>query len=244
MERSSTIAARTQKSPIVAMGGLMGTDAQWDVFALAWEERLRNPLPGKPPLKQFHLAPCRAGGGEFVGYSAPERDHLTYLFRRIIIDFNFVTVACAIDKVAWNDLVFEEVAEQLGDPIEGCFVKCMDTICQILRIYKPGEKVTVFFDEGTRPQLGGHALALRMKGGHPEVEGIAFAPVAKVIALQAADMIAFETYQFAQEWLKDPENPNANPHFREFLRRDLSAGLILHRPIIEEIVARVKSLIR
>jgi len=41
---------------------------------------VRAVVPGKPPLRQFHLAPCRNGVGEFAGYSQAERDHAEYRF--------------------------------------------------------------------------------------------------------------------------------------------------------------------
>jgi hypothetical protein len=231
-------------SPVVAMGGLLGTEDQWDVFGPAWEQLLQNPLPGKPPLKQFHLSPCRAGRDEFRSYSLSERDHITYLFRRIIVDIELVTVATAIDKVAWDELVTGEIAEQLGDPLQGCFFKCMDAVTDIIRARKPGEQAFVFFDEGTRDRLEmiGRLYASQ-KAQRPEIYDVGFAPVSKVIALQGADMIAMETFQFAQQWILDPTNPAANPHFEEFRFRDLSAGLILDRKRIGEIVERVKAVL-
>jgi hypothetical protein len=69
---------------------------------------------------------------------------------------------------------------------------------------------------------------------YPELASMFFAPVAKVVALQGADMIATESYQFAQEWLKDRDNAVGNPHFRDFLKRDLSGGAIFDREQIEE----------
>jgi hypothetical protein len=59
-------------SPVMTIGGVLGTEAQWDVFAAAWEALLKEPLPGKKPLKQFHLSPCRAGRDEFESYSSAE----------------------------------------------------------------------------------------------------------------------------------------------------------------------------
>jgi hypothetical protein len=69
---------------------------------------------------------------------------------------------------------------------------------------------------------------------------MSFAPVPKVVALQGADMIATETYQYALEWLKAGENAKANAHFREYLKRELSSGLVFDRAQIEEIVSRVR----
>jgi hypothetical protein len=52
-------------SPAVVIGGLLGTDDQWDAFEKVWTERLAAPLRNRPPLKEFHLAHCRARQGEF-----------------------------------------------------------------------------------------------------------------------------------------------------------------------------------
>lgn len=74
----------------------------------------------------------------------------------------------------------------------------------------------------------------------PEIAGISFAPVPKVVALQGADMIATETYQYSLEWLKAGENAVANAHFREYLERELSTGLVFDRAQIEEMVNRCR----
>jgi hypothetical protein len=42
-------------SSLVAMGGLLGTDPQWDEFVERWAEILKAPVPDKPPLPQFHM---------------------------------------------------------------------------------------------------------------------------------------------------------------------------------------------
>jgi len=118
-----------------------------------WYKLLEHPLPGKPNLNQFHLSPCRAGKGEFQDYSLPERDHLTHLFRQIILNTGMVTLAAVVNRRAWNELVTGKVAEQLGDPVEMCFVKCIDLMIEIIRLRKSSEHVFIFFDEGTRSQL-------------------------------------------------------------------------------------------
>ena len=46
-------------SSLVVIGGLLGTEEQWDAFEAAWTTRLANPLSDKPPLKQFHLSACQ-----------------------------------------------------------------------------------------------------------------------------------------------------------------------------------------
>src|SRR4051794_36222543 len=73
-------------SEVVVWGGLMGTESQWLKFELKWKAKLAEPLPGKPPLKRFHMAECDAGDGEFIGYNRGELDAVTHDFRQIILD--------------------------------------------------------------------------------------------------------------------------------------------------------------
>jgi hypothetical protein len=47
-------------------------------------------------------------------------------------------------------------------------------------------------------------------------------------------MIATETYQYGHKWLKDQGAAQPNPRFREFMQRELSAGLIVDREHIQE----------
>jgi hypothetical protein len=229
-------------SPVVVMGGLLGTERQWDEFADRWQALLKEPLPGKPSLSQFHLYPCRRGQGEFIDYKLAERDLLTSLFRRIIIDTGFVTLASAVDKAAWDELVVGEIAEQLGDPLGYCFFKCVDLVANTIRLRRtPGEPVHMFLDKGCYHLVEDMAALFRMqKEQYPEIAGIAPAPVRAVIALQGADMIAYETFLYNIEYMKRGEDAIPNGHFQEYMQRELSAGLFLNREGVEEMVGRVR----
>lgn len=229
------------KSPVVTLGAVLGTDVQWDAFADAWKTRLSSPLPGKPPLRAFHLSACRGAWDEFRDYSEADRNRITYLFRKIILDMSLVTVAAAVDKVAWGELVTDELMDGKADPLEFCFVKTVDTIIHIVRARKPWEKILLFFDKGTQQKLEQWARFYRMQSDkYPEIAGVTFAPVKQVEALQAADMIATETFYYGQEWLRDGPNATPNPHFRDFVTRDLSAGVIVGRDEIGEMVERIR----
>jgi len=118
--------------------------------------------------------------------------------------------------------------------------QCIELVINTIRFRKLGRQVFIFFDQGTKTQLDGWARLYRGQSQQfPEIAGISFAPVPKVVALQGADMIATETYQYALEWLKTGENAVANAHFREYLKRELNTGLVFDRAQIAEIVTRV-----
>jgi len=226
-------------SAVVAIGGLLGTDVQWDVFAEAWEEVLAKPFPEKSRLRQFHLTACRSGTGEFEDYNLAERDNLTYRFREIILNTGMVTLAAAVNKTAWDQVVVGMIAEHIGNPIEFCFYKCIELTIRTARFRRPGEKIHFFFDEGTRHDLDASARFYRsQRDVFPEIDGFTFAPVSKVVGLQGADMIAMETHQFGKQWIENRESPAVNAHFRKFISRELTAGIILDREHIIELAGR------
>jgi hypothetical protein len=228
-------------SPVVVLGGLLGTEEQWNAFGAAWGDLLDRPLPGKPPLKQFHLSHIRGGHGEFADYTDAEQDHVTYLFRQVILNTGLVSLAAAVNRNAWNELVVGALADELGQPEHLCFVKCIEQVIQTVRLGKPGDKVVIAFDQGVQKKLEQWAAYFSAESDkYPEIAGIGFAKVSEVLALQGADLIATETYQFNQAWLENRDSPRMNPHFNDFIMRDLSAGLVFDRPQIEEMIERAK----
>jgi hypothetical protein len=232
-------------SPAVVIGGLLGTSDQWDAFADAWTKLLESPLPGRPPLKEFHLTHCRARQGEFQDYSQAEIDRITYLFRHVILDIEFITIAVAVNMAAWTELVVGDLEDKFGVPAELCFTKCIELMVDRIRRDKPGEKVLVCVDQGTQPYLREWPAFYRSQPErYPEIESVYFAPVPKVVALQGADMIASETYQYAKECLKNGKDAVANAHFRDYLTREWSVGLLYDREHISEALSDFRESVR
>jgi len=228
-------------SPICVIGGLLGTEDQWKAFAYKWAGCLANSVPGKPRLKQFHLIDCINHNGEFVGYNHAETDLIQRLFRDVIVRSDIVTIAVGVDKVAWNELVTCDLADELGEPIELCFVQCMERVIRNARFYRPGEPVSVFFDQGTKEKLQNWSyLYESQKAFYPELDVVRFAPVKVVFPLQAAVTIATASFHYNKEWLKNGVHAIPNPHFQDFMKRRYSEGFMIGREHIAEVVARVR----
>ena len=171
-----------------------------------------------------------------------EIDHITYLFRHIILDIGFVTIAVAVNLVAWHELIVGDLKGQFCTPVQLCFSKCIELMINRIRFRKPGEKVLVCVDQGMMRYLKDWSTLYKMQADrYPEIESIYFAPVPKVVALQGADMIAAETYQYAKECLKNGKDAKANAHFRDYLKRELSTGLLYDREHITEVVSRFRA---
>ena len=225
-------------STVVAIGGILGTEAQWDKFAPKWNALVKEPLPGRPSIKKFGLSKLRGGYEQFQDFGSQERDQINTRFKNIILDVGLVTLAASVDRQAWNELITGTLKDQFGESEEYCFVKCVDIVLETIRPRKPFEKVHFFFDRELRHKFQQWAdLYLAQPDKYPEIDGISFAPVREVVALQGADLIASETYQFAQAWLKDRENPKSHPQFQDFIYRPLSKGVILEEEQIKAMIA-------
>jgi hypothetical protein len=228
-------------SPVVVVGGLLGTEEQWALFGTQWAKLLEHPLNGKPRLNQFHLSTCQSNNDEFYDYKPLERDYIIHLFNKVILDVGLVTIGVAVNKIAWNKLVVGDIAVELGKPEGLCFVKCLEAVISTIRLRKPGQKVVLVFDRGIEDRIEGLArLYYSQSDIYPELAGIGFGKVSEILPLQGADMIATGSYQFAQEWLKDRETVAAKPYFQAYLKRELSFGMVIDREHIEEMVTRVR----
>lgn len=189
-------------SPVVVMGGLIGTCTQWERFEDAWAAKLARPLPHKPPLKMFHAAPCKGGWGEFEGYNHGERDWVTKEFRDIIINSDLISTASAIDRAAWDELIQGPIRNVLGDALEACFGNCIDRTIMAAKESPDGDKIAVVFDRGIESQRLRDMADLYMRPlANPRIVSVTFSKVEQFLPLQGADMAATETYWSAQEWL-------------------------------------------
>jgi hypothetical protein len=218
-------------SDVVVMGGLIGNVVQWENFERHWTQKLRCPLPNKPPLKRFHLSACNAREGEFATYSYAEQDAVIHDFRKIIIDANLTSTASAIDRKAWDELVVGPYREVLGDPLPICFLHCIDEIVRFAEPQIHDHQISVVFDQGIYSQ---QLKKIADQYTHrPPAVSITFGTVQEILPLQGADIVATENYWHALKRLKQSENALPRPHLQHFLDNMLYQALLLDREGIE-----------
>jgi hypothetical protein len=225
-------------SEVVVIGGLFGVKQQWAKFQRDWEAKLADPLPEahKPSLKMFHLSACagRWPKSGFEDYSDAEQDAVIHDFRQVIIDSQLLSVACAIDRRAWDEFVIGPYRQVLGHPLNSCFLHCIE---EVIRIVEPqrGHDVAIMFDKGIWTlALQGIADAFDNK----KLASISFGRVERYLPLQGADIVATENYWHAVQWLKLGDAALPRPHLRHYLDNMLHEGLILDRAAIANEVAR------
>jgi hypothetical protein len=225
-------------SAVVVLGGLIGTDSQWESFDAAWRAQLAAPLPDKPRLKKFHLSSCRAAEDEFRHYKPVEREAVAGAFRDIVIHSGLASTASAVDRVAWDELVTGPVRRLLGAALQPCFLNCLDRAMAYARSCgREGDKIAVIFDKGTESDAL-HGLIDKYVWNQPEIVSVTFGRVEEFMPLQGADVIATESYWRAQLWLNGNDG-NLRLPFEHYLKHARAEGQIFDRAaIIEELKRR------
>ena len=139
-------------SRVVVTGGLIGTDEQWDRFNEEWAALLKQPVLGTTSLSMFHLSACNARVKEFSGYSDAEQDAVTHDFREIIIRAKLISIAAAIDRKAWDELVIGSYHNELGDPLFHCVEYCIEETIRIAGPHPAGDNISIVMDRGIYSQ--------------------------------------------------------------------------------------------
>jgi hypothetical protein len=227
-------------SEVVVMGGLIGNEFEWEAFATHWQETLDSPFEGAPKLPHFHLAECRSKNGLFRNWTQAQCDLVTKRFRDVIMNSSLVTIGVAINKRAWDKLVTADLNEELGKPIELCFVKCIEYALFLARTQEQPQQLFTLLDKGTAPDLKPLSTLYTHGPNYPDVQNVSFAPVNEVIGLQGADMVAYETYKYAIEWFKFGRDAQGSPHFQAFRFHHRSMGLVFDTAQIAEMVERAR----
>ena len=214
-------------SQVVGCGGLIGNDAQWGAFDIAWRQLLADPIPGKPPLKKWSSHDCRWGENEFRGYTSGERDRVTFLFREIITKSGLVWRANMIDAVRWNELIAGVGRAWIASAEATAFFKLIMGLQGWASLQRDGPDIDVHYDLGRMndPEvtvLSGLLNDPLTKLTH--ISGVTFLPVAKATPLQGADMIATESYWYAKGYFVDGDATHQREHFKAFIKDNGERG--------------------
>jgi hypothetical protein len=230
------------KSPVVGVGGLIGTQAQWTAFDTAWRALRDNPMDGKPPLSMWHSFDCRWGFDEFAGYNEAERNLITRKFRDIITTSGVVSASNMIDKVAWNELVVSKFPS-MASPETTCLFQAITRVLPWAAAQSEGPRIAVYYDIGRN---GGEpaklaALLSDARTHIPQIFSFTFLPVEAATPLQGADMIATEAFWYAKDFMKLGDDAPMRAHFKDYLAKNYERGngeLLGREEILRDIARR------
>ena len=202
------------RSDVVVWGGVMG-DTDW--FAKLdepWKRLLDEPIPGKPPIKQFHHSKLSGSLDEFASYRPPERDLAIKAFRDVVIASRLVPVSFSVVLADWDRHITGKYREIWGTAEQFAFISCIVAAMRMSTISKA--PVALCFDAARLQDSRGPMIAAA-RGFYPgsNVE-FRFNKVQDDVGLQAADLVAYEAYLLSLQVVRDGTE-DCRPHFRRFL---------------------------
>lgn len=221
-------------SGIVVVGGLVGNEDAWSSLEPEWRRLLDY-----YDLSAFHMTDCDNGKGEFIGWPRGKCDRAIYEFRQLILERNLWAATAAVCRPHWNEVVRPDLRPILGNPDEFCADECMQEALSFRQIDESATDIALIFDcrANWKDMIQKHAESYLRDGyGGLNVVSVTFGKAKKLIPLQAADMIAYETYRYATKWWESGLRPEARPHFKRILESCKLFGGIKFRDEIQELV--------
>jgi len=191
---------------VVAVAGIFGTEGEIRGLERPWRRHLARPLCGtKPPLSRFHMTECQASLGEFSGWTRPETDYFCHQLGAVIIESGVSAYGMACSRQDWDELIAGNVRSILGDAegnaVRNCFLKATGWAQKFT--FDP--KMMFFIDDRPhRKQENKIVFNVFQTQAMPppELVGLSFVTSHDFPALQAADLIAWEFYQYAKDTLE------------------------------------------
>jgi hypothetical protein len=193
---------------VVLWYGLFGNNFQWDYFNQLWAAKLKEPSPGKAALTRFHMAECQAARGEFAGWSRTATDFLVHELGDIILKCGLWADGVVIPRKEWDELVTGDLRTALGDA-EGYSLRiAFVRATKWARQTGCDDKIAFVFDQRHEKEAEGKRI-FQLFEHLAKIEPNAVKPLScdfsnsvGVLPLQAADMVAWELYQYSLEYLK------------------------------------------
>lgn len=222
-------------SHVVVYGGFIARDEVWADLETEWRPLLRH-----YGLSAFHLAHCEAGDHEFDLWPRAKRDMVLYEFRQLVLNRDIWGISIAVSRADWDELVVGIARNFAGEADEFCARMCIYDALQFTTVDETERQVAVVFDD--RPHRSVDILRMARPFLEQGLDGmelasVTFGKMKQIIPLQAADMLAWEAYTNAKQWLELGRTPtDVRPHFKRMLDRGGIRGGIAGREVIKQMV--------
>jgi hypothetical protein len=184
-------------SSVTVLGGFLGPDSAWSELDRNWRATLQ-----KFDLSFFHAVECEQGTGEFLGkHPEPIRAYIAQQFAQIICDAGLQIIGSAFVVDDWRATTPEQLKQRFPSAYIFCFEFCMQKLARWSREESTGEPVRMVFAEQNDYEskaLEMHHIYAQSSYFGSAIGDASFAPMKRTPALQAADLLCYETYQRAK----------------------------------------------
>jgi hypothetical protein len=182
-------------SKVVVMAGVIGTEP--DLLSLEgfWQDHLDNPLCGlKDPLTEFKAYDCYHSKNEFAGWKRKETDYFRHQLREAIIKSHVGIYGFCVIRDEYDDIISGDLRTLMGDAEKYTAINCFIGALAYARSVSFDPQIAFVFDKKPERQKENERVfqSFQLWERSRDVVGITFADSKKLVALQAADLIAWE----------------------------------------------------
>jgi hypothetical protein len=180
---------------------------------------------------------------EFDGYSQAERDLTRRNFRKIITDTNLTLISWGLSLSAWEDHATHGMKQAFsGKPEALVFGMVVREFCAVAK--HKSTPISFQFDLGRETEELKLVIDAAKKSSAigDLFVNFSFSPVAGVTGLQAADLVAHESYRFFNERADNPE-AEVNQHLKRLLEdsKGIRIGRFVSAISLQRINEHIKS---
>lgn len=229
--------SKNENEGIFVLAGYMGTSDEWDGrFAPAWK-RLINEAPH--PITEFRASSCRHGTGEFKsenGWTKQERKNLTIRAVDAIAEQHIIGVGVGVIGASVSEVVpgaeVSAPGQEFDLPLYVHSIALSSLLISIMQLtrFLGGDKARIVCDsqEGKVGKLS--EVFAQAQSMYPILDRHTNCPVFEhsheVLPLQAADLLAYETYKELKSRRENPPRDaskaldrmvRSRPHFAHYL---------------------------
>jgi hypothetical protein len=191
----------------ICMGGWLAREHVWKQIEHKWKQRIEfesrvSIKKGLKPLSRYHAADCASRRGEFEGWHQDRQIRLTKRLIEMLQEQRTSGLWAVAIGASLEDFVDIEPSLSKHQLKKECYKFCVNLalrhLCHAMKNYFPGEKVTIFHDSGDFVADAQYAFS---KFTDCSDQFVTLAPLRwdQAIALQPADMIAYEVMRLADK---------------------------------------------
>lgn len=177
--------------------------------------------------------------GEFERWTRTETDYLCHRLQTAIIDSGVVAYGMACSRKDWDGLVSGDIRSVWGDAEGMCITNCFTKLIAWAQKFTFDPEMSFIFDSRTK-EVERRAKAVfdayQRWIGMPRLVEVSFLSSQKILPLQAADMIAWEFYQYANDILVNGFIEAKRPQYRRLASNMPWLGQIATRESIKKIM--------
>jgi len=236
-------------SKVRTLCGFLGELSAWQDLIDRWMVVLGNPeWPNRP--RELHMFDCAHGLGDFDGWSYAQRLALVGDCVNVVTDSRIFAVGSGaytdiFSQIGIDNMILLE-SERLGQPLDLVFQYCVQQIAHWTKTEWKDEKVGLIFDEDNKPEadtyLDHHRYYKASAKYGAVLAGIGFDSSEQVLPLQAADLLAYGTYQWAlkQRFPLDEPDFSAIPAFERMIKNMKADGGIYDLVALRGLLVQIR----